>query len=242
MQLRVGTCGYSYKEWKPGFYPADLKQDNMLSYYGERFDCVEVNSTYYRLPRRDTLEQWAASVPDGFRFALKASKRITHDRRLSRCDDLVGYLLRTSAALGDRLGPLLFQTPPSFAQDIELLRAFLTLLPRGGESAFSFELRHASWHGDETRSALAERQIALCITDDTKGDGPAPLPLVSTADWGYLRLMRVDYQREHLVDIARAVHAMPWRQVFVFFKHQTGDEGPRLAATFRDVFEELRAT
>jgi uncharacterized protein YecE (DUF72 family) len=244
VRLRVGTCGYSYKEWKPDFYPADLKQDAMLAFYGARFGCVEVNSTYYRLPRRDVLEQWAAAVPESFRFALKASKRITHDQRLARADDLVGYLLRTVQALGQRLGPLLFQTPASFRRDDERLRSFLTLLPRErGAGAFAFELRSPTWHDQEgaaaLHDALAQRDIALCVTDDIEAAAPGPLPLVSTASWGYLRLMRVDYQREHLDEIARAVRAMPWSEVYVFFKHQSGSDGPRLAASFREVFEAL---
>ncbi|MCA9668314.1 MAG: DUF72 domain-containing protein [Myxococcales bacterium] len=237
MRLHVGTCGYSYKEWKPGFYPPDLRQDAMLAYYSERFDCVEINSTYYRLPRSSVLEQWAATVPPEFRFALKASKRITHDQRLSRADDLVGYLLRTVETLGERLGPLLFQTPESFRCDLPRLVAFLALLPR--DRRCTFEFRHASWHDDEVRAALRDRDMALCVTDDLAADAPGELPLVSTAGWGYLRLMRVDYSDEQLADIARAVHAMPWSDAYVFFKHHTGEEGPRLAASLRAAFATL---
>ena len=132
MAVHVGTSGWSYPEWKGSFYPEDLKSDRMLAYYGERFDSVEVNNTFYRLPKREVLEGWAAQVPPGFSFVVKASQRITHRAKLGPDSaDPLRYLLETCGALGEKLGPVLFQTPPWLKRDLGVLRDFLALLPAG---------------------------------------------------------------------------------------------------------------
>ena len=123
--VHVGTSGWSYREWKGSFYPADLKNHQMLAYYGERFDSVEVNNTYYRLPTREVLEDWATQVPAGFSFVVKASRHITHRAKLrTEAADPLAYLLETCNVLGDKLGPVLFQTPPWLKCDLPVLRDF----------------------------------------------------------------------------------------------------------------------
>src|SRR5512140_3573182 len=117
MQLYVGTSGFSYKEWKGTFYPRDLPAKQMLRYYGERFQAVEINNTFHRMPKASVLEAWAAAVPAGFRFVLKAPQRITHMQRLRNAEDSLTYLLEVSGVLQDRLGPLLFQLPPNMKKD-----------------------------------------------------------------------------------------------------------------------------
>src|ERR1041384_8341512 len=130
MNFYVGTSGYSYKEWKGTFYPEDLPEKQMLRFYGQRFSSVEINNTFYRMPRESVLEGWATDVPDSFRFVLKAPQRITHMQRLKDAGDSVAYLLKVAASLKERLGPLLFQLPPYLKKDLPRLRDFLALLPR----------------------------------------------------------------------------------------------------------------
>ena len=188
MNLYVGTSGYSYKEWKGSFYPEDLPEKQMLRFYGERFQSVEINNTFYRLPKASVLETWAEEVPADFRFVLKASQRITHMQRLKDAGDLVSYLLKVAGTLKERLGPLLFQLPPYLKKDLPRLREFLALLPPDRLSAFEF--RHESWLDEEVFSVLREQRVALCIAEAEEG---LQIPFVSTADWGYLRLRRPDY-------------------------------------------------
>src|SRR5258708_23642742 len=128
MRFFVGTSGYSYKEWKGSFYPEKLPQKEMLSYYAQRFCTVEINSTFYRMPKANDLESWAQQVPDGFRFVLKAPQTITHRKRLKNAEDATNDFLRTASALKGRRAPLLFQLPPNFKKDLPRLKAFLRLI------------------------------------------------------------------------------------------------------------------
>ncbi len=237
MQLHVGTSGYSDKEWKGPFYPEKLPPRDMLRFYAERLPAVEINNTFYRLPKASVLESWASQVPSGFRFAIKASRRITHFKRLKEADDETDYLLRTTAKLGERLGVVLFQLPPKLAKDLERLERFLAILPEGTRAAFEF--RHDSWLDEEVCAALRRRNCALCLADTDEGpaDGDgiaAGEPLLSTADWGYLRLRRPDYTREALAGWAERIRGTGWRDAFVFFKHEDEGAGPRMAADFID--------
>src|SRR5258708_780624 len=191
MKLRVGTSGYSYKEWKGIFYPDDLPAAKMLPFYGERFDTVEINNTFYRMPDLKVVEKWAKQVPDTFTFVLKAPQRITHQKKLARAEDDVRYLFEAAAALGEKQGPVLFQLPPFSRKDAAKLRAFVGALPPRPKVAFEF--RHASWCDDEIYSILRDRDIALCLADTdevTDRDGL----VVPTASSGYLRLRRTEYQ------------------------------------------------
>ena len=134
MNLYVGTSGYSYKEWKGSFYPDDMSAKGMLHYYGERFRTVEINNTFYRMPSVPVLETWAGDVPADFKFVLKASRQITHMKRLKDAADSVSYLLEAAGTLKERLGPLLFQLPPNLKKDVPRLRDFLALLPLAAQS------------------------------------------------------------------------------------------------------------
>jgi uncharacterized protein YecE (DUF72 family) len=220
MQIRVGTSGYAYKEWRGSFYPEKQKPAEMLRYYSERFATVEINNTFYKLPERGTLERWAEQVPADFVFVLKASQRITHRQRLSpESKETVDYLFDVASALGPRLGPVLFQTPPFLKKDMARLRAFLDFLPR--ERPVAFEFRHESWRDDEVYGALRAHNAAL-VCADTEDSGEEGAPIVPTADWGYLRLRRCDYDDRTLAPWAERIRSQPWQRAFVFFKHEDG--------------------
>ena len=223
MRVWAGTSGYSYKEWKGVFYPEDLPAAGMLEYYASRLPAVEINHSFYRMPRASVLEGWAASVPDGFRFVLKAPRRITHFKRLRDVEEETEYLVRTAASLGDRAGVILYQLPPNFKEDLERLDRFLDHLPNPGRSAFEF--RHPSWFGEELYSLLRRRRAALCIAETDEAVEP---PLVSTAGWGYLRLRKSEYGPAELKGWAERLREQEWDDVYVFFKHERA--GPDLAA------------
>jgi uncharacterized protein YecE (DUF72 family) len=229
MQLVVGTSGYSYKEWKGTFYPADLPATKMLAYYAEQFDSVEINATFYRMPEAKMLAKWATEVPDRFTFVLKAPQRITHQKKLAGAEDDVRYFFEAGEALGPKLGPVLFQLPPYFKKDLERLRDFLRKLPPNQKVGFEF--RHASWEDDEVYAALRERDAALCASDTDEVTDPATL-LVSTASWGYLRLRRSDYSDEALTGWRERIAAQPWSAAYVFFKHEDEGKGPAFAKRF----------
>ena len=220
MEIRVGTSGYAYKEWRGSFYPEKFKPALMLGYYAARFSTVEINNTFYKLPERQTLERWAEQVPAGFVFVLKASQRITHRQRLApESKETVDYMLETGAALGDKLGPILFQTPPFLKKDAARLRAVLELLPAARR--YAFEFRHETWRDDEIYETLRARNAAL-VCADTEESGAAGAPIVPTADWGYLRLRRMDYDAAALEPWAGRIRSQPWQRAFVFFKHEEG--------------------
>jgi len=224
LRILTGTSGYSYKEWKGHFYPADLKADGMLAYYAERLKAVEINNTFYRMPKASMLHAWATQVPADFTFVLKASRRITHIKRLKEVGEDVAYLLETAQTLGSRLGPVLFQLPPYLKKDLARLRDFLALLP--GTTRAALEFRDASWFDEETYAALREHDVALVYSDENE---EKEAPFVSTAGWGYLRLRRGSYD---LADWAKRVTAQPWSEAFVFFKHEEAGAGPKMAAEF----------
>ncbi len=235
MELHIGTSGYSYKEWKGTFYPEDLSSKNMLSYYGERLNAVEINNTFYRLPKTSVLENWAAQVPDGFRFSIKASRRITHFTRLkAESRDPTEYLLSAVEVLGPRLGVLLFQLPPNLKKDVERLSGFLDMLPEGTLAAFEF--RHETWKDDDVYEALRGRGMAFVCADTEESDGDEPV--VPTASWGYLRLRRPDYGDHDLGRWAHHLEDSGWERAFVFFKHEDAGAGPKMAGRFRGIVED----
>lgn len=227
MKLLVGTSGYSYKEWKGIFYPEDLPASEMLAHYSSKLPTVEINNTFYRMPSSKVLTQWSEQVPEGFVFVLKASRRITHQHRLKDADDSVAYLLETSASLGEKLGPILFQLPPFLKKDTSRLEGFLKILPR--ESKFALEFRHESWFDEEVYDLLRSRNVALCLSD---GETVEQTELHPTADWGYLRLRRENYPQDELVRWAEKIKGCPWEEAFVFFKHE--EEGPNLALSLTE--------
>jgi uncharacterized protein YecE (DUF72 family) len=216
-RLIAGASGYSFKEWKGSFYPADLKPDGMLKYYAERLPTVEINNTFYQLPKAAVLENWAACTPDSFRFSIKASRRITHLSRLSAdtAADPLAYLYKTLAVLGHKRGPVLFQLPPFLKKDLPRLEAFLALLPDGHRAAFEF--RNDTWSSDDVYAMLKSAQAALCVSER---EDNAPPPLVETAPWGYVRLRLEQYTEADLKRWADRLLATPWQSVHVYFMHE----------------------
>ena len=224
MTVLVGTSGFAFKEWKGPFYPDDLKDDAMLGYYAAKYPTVEINNTFYRLPKEHVLRDWGRQVPDGFTFSIKASQRITHYARLKpESAGALEFLLANTSALGGKLGPMLFQLPPTMQKNVERLQGFLALLPK--DRRFTIEFRHESWFDDEIFAALRDQDIALCISESEEFTGVT----VSTASWGYLRLHRQDYDDAMLVEWQRRVAAQSWNDAYVFFKHDYIDGSGPLA-------------
>ena len=236
MRLLAGTSGYAFKEWKGAFYPRELADDQWLGYYAGRFPTVEINNTFYRLPKQEVLSQWAAQVPEQFTFAIKASQRITHHARLSaQCEDALGFLLKNTAALGSRMGPILFQCPPNLKKDLARLRGFLGLLPEGRR--YAIEFRHESWFESEVLDALRDRDVALVIAEQED----FCCPVEPTATWGYLRLHRTDYDQARLGEWASQVAAQSWGDAYVYFKHDEGaGSGPPAVDAFLSECPEQR--
>ena len=231
MKLRIGTSGYSYKEWKGRFCPKGLPAAKFLQYYGEQFGTVEINSTFFALPKVATLEQWASQVPEGFRFAFKASRYITHAKPLLDKAEAVSRLCDNVGTLKDRCGPILFQFQESFKKDLPRLQAFLEVLP---PVRAAFEFRHASWFDDEVFTALRDRNAALCVAD---ADDELKVPFVATADWGYVRLRREDYGDSALGEWLGRIRRQKWSDAFVYFKHEDEANGPRLAKRMLELHE-----
>jgi len=230
MNILVGTSGWSYKEWKGAFYPADLSAEDMLRYYGARLPAVEVNNSFYRIPKESVLLEWAEQTPPEFRFVLKASRRITHINRLVDQDDSLAYFLRIANVLGEKLGPTLFQCPPSLKKDIGRLRDFLAKVPRTWRAALEF--RHQSWFDEEVYEALRAHDVALVAVDGDEG----PTPLVPTASWGYLRLRRTQYTEDELKGWAERIESQPWGEAFAFLKHEEDSPaGPEAATKLKEM-------
>lgn len=194
-----------------------MKPEAMLPWYAERLPTVEINNTFYQMPRVAVLENWAKATPEGFRFAIKASRRITHIARLKAetAADSVDYLYRNLAALGAKRGPVLFQLPPAMKKDLPRLSAFLALLPEAHGAAFEF--RNESWFSDDVYEALRSAGASLCHSERQDS---APPPLVETASWGYVRLRLESYSDEELRQWADRLAATAWREIYVYFMHE----------------------
>jgi uncharacterized protein YecE (DUF72 family) len=217
MHVRVGTSGYSYKEWKGPFYPKDLPAGEFLRFYAARLPTVEINNTFYRMPTAKLALGWCADVPEDFTFAVKAPQRITHMAKLKGAEDAVAAFVKAVAPMGRRLGPLLFQLPPFLRKDVPRLSDFLAQAPAGVRMAFEF--RHASWFDDEVWTTLKAHGAALCVAEGETLESP----LVATADWGYVRLRRDAYPDDVIASWAERIRAQPWREAFVYVKHDDGD-------------------
>jgi uncharacterized protein YecE (DUF72 family) len=214
--ILAGASGYSFKEWRGDFYPEKMKPEEMLAWYAARLPTVEINNTFYRMPATTMLEHWCETTPLHFRFAIKASRRITHDARLKpECADSVAYLYKNLAALGARRGPVLFQLPPVLKKDVARLSAFLRLLPEGHGAAFEF--RNESWFSNDVYDVLAEGGAALCLSER---EDNAPPPMVETAPWGYVRLRLETYSDDDLRSWSDRLAATKWREVYVYFMHE----------------------
>jgi uncharacterized protein YecE (DUF72 family) len=234
MNVHAGTSGFAFKEWKGPFYPADLKDDGMLGFYASRFLTVEINNTFYRLPKEGVLQGWASQVPDAFTFAIKASQRITHFARIKpEAASAVEFLLKNTSSLGTRLGPILFQLPPNLKVDVDRLRGFLAMLP--ADRKYTLEFREESWFHDDVYALLHERDIPMCIIDQPDFSSP----VVSTASWGYVRLHRFDYDAAGLERWRGVIGGQQWSEAYVYFKHDEGiGSGPPAVEAFRRVLDE----
>jgi uncharacterized protein YecE (DUF72 family) len=216
-KLLAGASGYSFKEWKGTFYPEKMKPEEMLAFYSARLPTVEINNTFYRMPKTAVLEGWAGTVPEDFRFAIKASRRITHMSRIKAESSVepVGYLYKNLAALGPKLGAVLFQLPPNLKKDLPRLTEFLSLLP--GDHHAAFEFRNDTWFADDVYDALKGAGAALCLSER---EDNAPPPLVETAPWGYVRLRLETYSDRDLQEWAERLAATSWRETSVYFMHE----------------------
>jgi len=216
-KLYAGASGYSFKEWCGSFYPEKMKPDAMLAWYGERLPTVEINNTFYQMPKVPVLENWAHCTPPDFRFAIKASRRITHDARLKAdaAKDSVEYLYRNLAVLGDKRGPVLFQLPPFLKKDLARLEEFLQVLPEQHRAAFEF--RNASWFDDEVYALLRRFGAGLVLSER---EDNAPPPMVETAPWGYVRLRLEEYSDDDLKRWAQRLRETQWSDIYVYFMHE----------------------
>lgn len=232
MQIYIGTSGYAYKEWKGKFYPEKISPKEMLRFYSERLTAVEINNTFYRMPKENVLASWAEQVPGDFVFALKAPQVITHLKRLRYVSDETGYLFKTLSVLNRKLGPVLFQFPKSFRADRPALEDFLSLVP--DDRICAFEFRNPSWLDDEILDLLRKKGSSLCIADSD--ENPAH-EIIRTAPWGYLRLRRPDYSDTDLSQWMERILSQKWERAFVFFKHEDEAGGADMATRFRELID-----
>lgn len=239
MRAFVGTSGWQYRDWRGRFYPKDLPTSAWLDHYAHRFATVEVNASFYRLPRRETVERWAATVPKGFVLTLKASRYVTHVRRLRDCAEPMERMRSVFAGAGAHLGPVLFQLPPTFVADEAALGPFLAALPAGMRAAFEF--RHPSWFTDAVMRALDDHGVAL-----VHGDRPGtPVEVPSVGGWSYLRFHQgrpgsPQYRRSKLADYADALADARPREAFAYFNNDAGAAAPEDAATFIELLADRR--
>jgi uncharacterized protein YecE (DUF72 family) len=183
MGVLLGTSGWQYRDWRGPYYPAGLAQARWLEHYAAGFATVEINNTFYRLPKPETFAKWSQTTPDDFVITVKASRYLTHIKRLRQPEEPVARLLAGLEELGSKLGPVLLQLPPDMRADVELLGATLAEFPAGIRLAV--EPRHPSWFTDDLYRALEARDAALVLAD--RGSRPIT-PVRATASWGYLRL------------------------------------------------------
>jgi uncharacterized protein YecE (DUF72 family) len=230
----VGTSGWQYKDWRGRFYPKDLPTAKWLPFFSASFPTVEVNNTFYQLPKEETFVAWREASTDAFVIAIKASRYITHIRRLRDCRDPLRLLWSRCERLGAKLGPVLFQLPPNLKADNDLLRRFLRLLPKTMRAAFEF--RHVSWESEETYRALDDAGCALVLADRPG----ARVPDIVTGGWGYIRfhkgtVLGPGYSRPKLRRWADRIARMPATDTFVYFNNDTGGAAVRDARALSEL-------
>jgi len=227
-RLLVGTSGYNFPEWRGSFYPPKLPSKQWLEFYAQQLGTVEINYTFYRMPNEKTIAGWNAATPEAFTFVLKAPQRITHIARLRNIDEPLRTFLELIRKLNAKLGAVLFQLPPNFKKDLARLGDLVTQFPTDVRAACEF--RHASWWSDDVYDLLRSTNTALCIADTEEGT----TPLVSTANFGYIRLRDEGYDEAGLKDWMTKVQALgnAWTDAFIFFKHEEKGMGPKLAREF----------
>lgn len=237
MGICIGTSGWHYAHWRGPFYPCRLNSAELLTYYAAHFDCVEVNSSFYRLPTQDTVAQWLSQVPPRFSFSLKASRYITHMKKLKDAAEPLSAFVRIADLFGDQLGTVLFQLPPRWKVNTERLAMFLALLP--GDRHFAFEFRDPSWHTQAVAQLLREHGVAFCQFD-LNGFTSAP---IVTGDRVYVRLHGPEhaysgsYTKAMLQAWADRLQAwqVQGRDVLVFFDNDQGGQAVRDARRLREL-------
>jgi uncharacterized protein YecE (DUF72 family) len=225
----VGTSGFAYKEWRPSFYPDKTPEKQFLPYYASKLEAVEIDYTFYRMPSGSTLDGWVAATPDGFKFTIKASQKITHFERLKVPSASLDYLVGVVPRLGDRLGAMLWQLPPNFKVNVERLEAFLAQLPTTLPSVFEF--RNEGWFVPEVYRLLEKNNVGLCINDSDEGC----TPIERTAPLVYLRLRRSAYSDADRAMWSQRIRA--WANdgdVLAFVKHEENPDAPRIALEFAE--------
>jgi len=221
-KVYAGTSGWAYASWKPKFYPAKLGSAKFLEYYATRLNSVEVNYTFRRLPSAELLAGWIACTPDGFQFAVKAHQSITHFKRLRGVAEATADFFASLEPLrqAGKLGPALFQLPPNFKCDLERLKEFLKILPRGRRVAMEF--RHESWFVEGMYDLLRRKNVALCLAESDEFETPD----VATADFSYFRPRKEQYPPRARKEIVRRVaKASKQGNVFAYFKHEETPQG-----------------
>jgi uncharacterized protein YecE (DUF72 family) len=232
-KVHIGTSGWAYSSWKPDFYPAKTPSSKFLEYYSSQLNCVEVNYTYRARPAVKTLQNWAASTPEGFTFVAKAHQRITHIKRLVDVDQDVDSFFASLQPLlhARKLGPVLFQLAPNLKADAERLAKFLKGLPKDVPSAI--EYRNPSWFDEKIYSLMRDHNVALCIAESDE----LAVPEVFTATFAYYRLRKSDYTESEIGEIEKRLRAAAQeREMYAFLKHEETPEG---AINARKLLERL---
>jgi uncharacterized protein YecE (DUF72 family) len=232
-KIHIGTSGWAYSSWKPDFYPAKTPSSKFLEYYSSQLNCVEVNYTYRARPAVKTLQNWAASTPEGFTFVAKAHQRITHIKRLVDVDQDVDSFFASLQPLlhARKLGPVLFQLAPNLKADAERLAKFLKGLPKDVPSAI--EYRNPSWFDEKIYSLMRDHNVALCIAESDE----LAVPEVFTATFAYYRLRKSDYTESEIGEIEKRLRAAAQeREMYAFLKHEETPEG---AINARKLLERL---
>jgi len=232
VKIYTGTSGFAHKEWKGKFYPEKISSKEMLRFYAERFNTVEVNNTFYHMPKESVLISWAEQVPSEFVFALKAPQVITHIRQLRNVFEQTEYLFKSLSVLDRKLGPVLFQFPKSFHANAPALADFLALIP--STAACAFEFRSPSWLDAGMPDLLRQKGCSLCIADTD--ENPAQ-EIISTTPWGYLRLRRSDYTDADLSQWVEKILSQKWEKAYVYFKHEDEAKGAEMAIRFQELID-----
>jgi uncharacterized protein YecE (DUF72 family) len=236
MKVYIGTSGFSYKDWRNNFYPSTLKADHYLEYYSSHFPTVEINSSFYTIPKVSTINKWREETPEDFCFAIKASRFITHLKKLKNTQELIDNFLNIISILDSKLGPILFQLPPKMKVNLSVFQRFLSILPANYK--YVFEFRHSSWYVEQVYQILKEYNYALCIHDHLD----APSPLIITADYCYLRMHGPDghylteYRHNELVKIANFINETKRQNdIYCYFNNDTKAFAINNAKTLRNL-------
>lgn len=226
--IHIGTSGWHYGHWEGPFYPADISSEKYLEYYSKSFHTVEINSSFYRMPDRETIREWRDTVPENFIFSIKASRYITHMKKLKETREAVSYLTSTVSLFKNKLGPILFQLPPRWHVNPERLESFVKSLP--GNYDYAFEFRDTSWFDDSVYEILEKHNMAFCLYEI----GRVVSPRIVTADTVYIRLhgpdgpYRGQYSDSELSDWAHAI--LKWRkegkEIYCYFDNDEQGYAP----------------